>query len=194
MLLDVTDRQVLHDFAAARVAAGPVHILCNNAGVLYAYLPAHETSWELWDQILAVNLTAVFGMSRVIAPAMAARGRGAIINTASVAGYVAGGGGAAYTTSKHAVIGLTRQLAFDYGRAGVRVNAICPGATATGMTAELRTPTQANEHVDAAIAATPAGRWAEPEEVAALALFLASDQASFMHGAPVLVDGGWTLV
>jgi 3-oxoacyl-[acyl-carrier protein] reductase len=193
VVLDVTDREAIDAFAADAAARGPIDILCNNAGILDDYLPAHETSWELWSRILAVNLTGPFLMARAIVPTMLAQGKGAIVNTASIAAFVAGGGGAAYTTSKHGLLGLTRQLAFDYGRLGIRVNAICPGAIATGMTVELRTPELGNEHVNAAIEATPAGRWGEPEELAALALFLASDEASFMHGTPVLADGGWTL-
>jgi NAD(P)-dependent dehydrogenase (short-subunit alcohol dehydrogenase family) len=124
---------------------------------------------------------------------MLERGKGAIVNTASISSFIAGGGGAAYTASKHGVLGLTRQMAFDYGGKGIRVNAICPGATQTGMTQHLVTEEGRNEHVDAAIAGTPAGRWARPEEIAKLALFLASDDADFIHGAAYLIDGGWTL-
>jgi 3-oxoacyl-[acyl-carrier protein] reductase len=180
-------------FAAEQAAMGRIDVLCNNAGILDDYTPAHETSWDLWSRILAVNLTGPYLMVHSIVPTMLEQGRGAIVNTASIAGFVAGGGGAAYTTSKHGLIGFTKQLAFDYGARGIRANAICPGAIATGMTVELRTPGLGNEHVDAAIEATPAGRWGQPEEVAALALFLASDESSFMHGVPVLIDGGWTL-
>lgn len=190
VVLDVTDRDAVAAFGAGLER---VDILCNNAGILDDYRPAHETDWELWTRILGVNLTGPYLMSHAIVPTMLAQGRGAIVNTASIAGFVAGGGGAAYTTSKHGLIGFTKQLAFDYGRRGIRANAICPGAIATGMTVELRTPELGNEHVNAAIEATPAGRWGEPEEVAALALFLASDEAAFIHGVPVLVDGGWTL-
>jgi NAD(P)-dependent dehydrogenase (short-subunit alcohol dehydrogenase family) len=191
--LDVTDRDAVAAFAADAADRGRIDVLCNNAGILDDYVPAHETSWELWTRVLAVNLTGPFLMSRAVLPAMLDQGKGAIVNTASIAGFVAGGGGAAYTSSKHGLLGLTRQLAFDYGRRGIRANAICPGAVATGMTVELRTPELGNEHVNAAIAGTPAGRWGEPEEIAALALFLASDEASFIHGTPVLADGGWTL-
>jgi 3-oxoacyl-[acyl-carrier protein] reductase len=193
VVLDVSDRAAVAAFGAGLAARGRVDVLCNNAGILDDYTPAHETSWELWTRILAVNLNGPYLMAHALVPAMLEQGKGAIVNTASIAGVVAGGGGAAYTTSKHGLIGLTKQLAFDYGRHGIRANAICPGAIATGMTVELRTPELGNEHVNAAIEATPAGRWGEPEEVAALALFLASDDASFMHGVPVLVDGGWTL-
>ncbi|EHN10713.1 short-chain dehydrogenase/reductase SDR [Patulibacter medicamentivorans] len=191
--LDVTDADAVAATVAEVAGRGRIDVLCNNAGILDDYVPAHEASWELWSRILAVNLSGPFLLARAVVPTMLAQGAGAIVNTCSIAAFVGGGGGAAYTTSKHGLLGLTRQLAFDYGRHGIRVNAICPGAVATGMTTELRTPEQANEHVDAAIAATPAGRWGEPEEVAALALFLASDEASFIHGTPVLVDGGWTL-
>jgi NAD(P)-dependent dehydrogenase (short-subunit alcohol dehydrogenase family) len=193
VILDVTDRAAVAAFGADLAARGRVDVLCNNAGVLDDYTPAHETDWELWTRILGVNLNGPYLMAHAIVPTMLAQGKGAIVNTASIAGLVAGGGGAAYTTSKHGLIGFTKQLAFDYGRRGIRANAICPGAIATGMTVELRTPELGNEHVNAAIEATPAGRWGEPEEVAALALFLASDEASFVHGVPVLVDGGWTL-
>jgi NAD(P)-dependent dehydrogenase (short-subunit alcohol dehydrogenase family) len=190
VVLDVTDREAVAAFGAS---LDRVDVLCNNAGILDDYAPAHETDWALWTRILAVNLTGPYLMAHAILPGMIERGRGAIVNTASIAGFVAGGGGAAYTTSKHGLIGFTKQLAFDYGRLGIRANAICPGAIATGMTVELRTPEAGNEHVNAAIEATPAGRWGQPEEVANLALFLASDEASFIHGVPVLVDGGWTL-
>jgi 3-oxoacyl-[acyl-carrier protein] reductase len=191
--LDVSDPDAVAALVAAVAARGRIDVLCNNAGILDDYAPAHETSWERWRRTLAVNLDGPFLLSRAVAPVMVEQGAGAIVNTCSIAAYVAGGGGAAYTTSKHALLGLTRQLAFDYGPHGVRVNAVCPGAVATGMTTELRTPEQANAHVDAAIAATPAGRWGEPEEIAAVVLFLASDEASFVHGTPVLADGGWTL-
>lgn len=191
--LDVSDPDAVAALVETVAARGRIDVLCNNAGILDDYAPAHETSWERWRQILGVNLDGPFLLSRAVAPVMVAQGAGAIVNTCSIAAYVAGGGGAAYTTSKHALLGLTRQLAFDYGPHGVRVNAVCPGAVATGMTTELRTPEQANAHVDKAIAATPAGRWGTPEEIASVVLFLASDEASFVHGTPVLADGGWTL-
>lgn len=190
--LDVSDVPAVEAFGE-EVSGRAVDVLCNNAGVLDDYATAHETPPELWARILGVNLTGAYLMARAIVPGMLERGAGAVVNTASIAAFVGGGGGAAYTASKHGLLGLTRQMAFDYGRRGVRVNAICPGAVATGMTTHLRTDDGANAHVDAAIAATPAGRWGEPEEVAALALFLASDEASFIHGTPVLVDGGWTV-
>jgi NAD(P)-dependent dehydrogenase (short-subunit alcohol dehydrogenase family) len=147
----------------------------------------------LWNRVIGINLTGAFLFARAVIPGMMARKKGVIINTASISSFVAGGGGAAYTASKHGVVGLTRQLAFDYGQHGVRVNAICPGAIHTGMTNHLLTPEGRNPHVDAAVAGTPAGRWGKPEEIARLALFLASDDADFIHGAAYTIDGGWLL-
>ena len=170
-----------------------IDLLCNNAGVLDDYTPADQTSDELWQRVLGVNLTGAFYFARAVVPAMIAQGKGTIINTASISSFVAGGGGAAYTAAKHGLLGLTRQLAFDYGKHGVRVNAICPGAIHTGMTNHLLTPEGRNPHVDAAVAGTPAGRWGTPEEIARLALYLASDDADFIHGAAFTIDGGWLL-
>lgn len=172
-------------------ALGGVSILCNNAGILDDYAPLLDTSDELWDRIIDVNLKGMFLCARAVLPRMIVDGGGVIINTASIAGLVAGGGGTAYTASKHGVIGLTRQISLDYGSQGIRVNAICPGAVETGMTKAIL------ESGDAAVMdsvmSVPAGRHAQPEEIANLALFLASDESSFMHGAAVVIDGGWTI-
>jgi len=191
---DVSDRADVEGVVARTLERfGRVDILCNNAGVLDDYTPAGETSDELWHRTLAVNITGPFYFSRAVLTPMLAQKKGVIINTASISSFVAGGGGAAYTSSKHAVLGFTKQLAFDYGKHGIRANAICPGAIHTGMTGHLLTPEGRNPHVDAAVAATPAGRWGRPEEIAHMALFLASDEADFIHGAAFTVDGGWVL-
>ena len=160
--------------AAAMDQWGRVDIVCNNAGVLDDYIIAEETTTELWNR-------------------MVSQGKGVIINTASISAFIAGGGGSAYTVSKHGVLGLTRQLAFEYGRKGVRVNAICPGPIHTGMTEYLLTPEGRNEHVDSIIEALPAGRWGKPVEIARLAVYLASDDADFVHGSSYVMDGGWLL-
>jgi 3-oxoacyl-[acyl-carrier protein] reductase len=120
---------------------------------------------------------------------MLERGHGAIINVASTAGLNGGNGGVAYTASKHGVIGFTRQLCFDYARKGIRCNVICPGAVETGMTKEIFASRDAA--VMAAVESAPIGRWAQPDELANVALFLASDEASFVNGAVYLVDGGF---
>ncbi|MCW2597010.1 MAG: short-chain dehydrogenase/reductase [Jatrophihabitans sp.] len=188
-----SSEQVAAAVAFAVSEFGGVDIVCNNAGILDDYAACVETNDELWQRILGVNLTGPFLMCREAIPRMLAKGKGAIVNTASISAFIAGGGGAAYTASKHGVLGLTRQLAFEYGNKGVRVNAICPGAVQTGMTSYLLTEEGRNPHVDAAIAGTPAGRWGRPEEIARLVSYLVSDDADFIHGAAYAIDGGWML-
>lgn len=170
---------------------GRVDILVNNAGILDNYLSVTQTDEALWDKVLNVNLKSMFLTTRALIPQMVERGGGVIINVASIAALVAGGGGAAYTASKHGVVGLTRQIAFDYGQRGVRANAICPGAVETGMTKDIFAADDAA--VMAAVRSVPAGRYGKAEEIAKLALYLASDDASFVHGAAFVIDGGWTV-
>jgi len=170
--------------------AGRVDVLCNNAGIIDSFRPAHEVSLDEWNQNLAVNLTGPFLVARAVIPGMLARAKGVIINTASIASFSAAGGGTAYTAAKHGVIGLTRQLTFDYGKLGIRVNAICPGATLTGLTMpEDGSDTLPDSEPE--IMRTPAQRWCKPVEIARLALYLASDDAEFIHGTSVVIDGGW---
>lgn len=191
---DVSNEQSVKAAVAEAIKLwGRVDIVCNNAGILDDYATGEDTSTELWNRILGVNLSGPFFVCREVLPIMVKQGKGVIINTASISSFIAGGGGAAYTSSKHAVLGLTRQLAFEYGRKGVRVNAICPGPIHTGMTDYLLTPEGRNEHVDAIIEALPAGRWGKPVEIARLAVYLASDDADFVHGSAYVMDGGWLL-
>jgi 3-oxoacyl-[acyl-carrier protein] reductase len=186
--LDLRDGPAV-DAAAAELDA--VDVLVNNAGVSDQFTPAADTSDELWNRVVGVNLLAPFRLARGLVSGMVERGGGAIVNIASVAAISGGAGGTAYTVSKHGLLGLTRALATEYGPKGVRVNAVLPGAIRTAMTSSEDALV---EGVDEAIEATTAGRWAEPEEVAATALFLASEEASFVHGSAFKVDGGWTLV
>ncbi|ANM14495.1 2-hydroxypropyl-CoM dehydrogenase [Rhizobium sp. N122] len=166
-----------------------IDLLCNNAGILDGHAPAHEVSLEEWNRVLAVNLTGPFLMARAIIPHMLSQGKGAIINTSSTSGFSAAGGGSAYTASKHGVIGLTRQMTFEYGARGIRVNAICPGATATPLA--LPEHNAASPDMDLAISKVPARRWCQPEEIAKLAAFLGSDDADYVHGSAYVMDGGW---
>ncbi|AXI00929.1 3-oxoacyl-ACP reductase [Sporosarcina sp. PTS2304] len=170
--------------------AGEVDILCNTAGVLDGFAKTLETDEALWDRILETNVKGMFLVTNALLPSMTKRKSGVIVNMASIAGLVAGGGGAAYTASKHAVVGYTKQLSMDYCREGIRVNAIAPGAIETPMNA-------ADFAGDGAMAKwvaeeTPAGRWAQPEEVAKLTVYLASDASSYIHGTVIPIDGGWT--
>lgn len=189
--VDVSDvESVEASIRQVRGWAGRVDVLCNNAGIIDSFRPAHEISLAEWHRTLAVNLTGPFLMSRAVIPHMLEQSGGAIINTASISAFSAAGGGTAYTASKHGVLGLTRQLTFDYGRQGIRVNAICPGATATGLTMpEGGSDTLPDSETE--IARTPAGRWCEPREIARMAVYLASEDAAFIHGAAMVIDGGW---
>jgi 3-oxoacyl-[acyl-carrier protein] reductase len=187
---DVSDPEAVQAMADAAVERfGRVDVLLSNAGILDDFEPAAETSDEVWNRILGVNLNGMFFTARALIPQMLEHGGGAIINVASTAGLNGGNGGAAYTTSKHGVIGFTRQLCFDYARKGIRCNVICPGAVETGMTEEIFSSGDAE--VMKAVESAPIGRWAQPEELAAAALFLASDDASFVNGAVYVVDGGF---
>jgi 3-oxoacyl-[acyl-carrier protein] reductase len=187
---DVADEEAVTAMAEAAVDRfGRVDVLMNNAGILDDFQPAAETPTAVWERILRVNLYGQFFTARALLPQMVERGDGAIINVASTAGLNGGNGGAAYTTSKHGVIGFTRQLCFDYARKGIRCNVICPGAVETGMTMEIFASPDAA--VMAAVESAPIGRWAQPDELANAALFLASDEASFVNGAVYVVDGGF---
>ncbi|NGP45284.1 3-oxoacyl-ACP reductase [Bacillaceae bacterium SIJ1] len=168
-----------------------IDILSNTAGVLDDYAPTLETDEALWDKIIGINLKGAYLMTNEVLPQMLDRGKGTIMNVASIAAMVAGGGGAAYTASKHGLVGYTKQLSFDYGKKGIKANAICPGAVSTGMTEEILRDEDAP--VMESIKGVPAGRYAQPEEIANLALFLASDESDFIHGAVMPIDGGWTV-
>lgn len=163
---------------------GTIDVLVNNAGILDDFAPAGDTSDDLWDAVIGVNLDGPFYLTREALPALKdGDEEGIVINTASIAGKVAGGGGAAYTASKHGLIGLTKHLSEAYGP-DIRANAICPGAVKTGMTDDME------DELQEMSAVTPAERPADPEEIARVATFLASDDSSFIHGTPVNVDGG----
>ncbi|GLC87029.1 3-oxoacyl-ACP reductase [Lysinibacillus piscis] len=166
-----------------------IDILLNTAGILDGFAKTLETDEALWNQIMDTNVKGTFLVTNAILPSMVARQAGVIINMASIAGLVAGGGGAAYTASKHAIVGYTKQLDLDYCRVGIRANAIAPGA--------IQTPMNRADFVgDGAMAKwvadeTPAGRWAQPIEVANLTLYLASQAADYIHGTVMPIDGGW---
>lgn len=164
---------------AAADAFGRLDVMVNNAGV----------SQRDWDTTLAVNLSGVYYGCKHASERMAAQGGGAIINLASILGLVGIGSEDPYVAAKHGVVGLTRNFAITYARRGVRVNCINPGFIATPMTRLVAANEATRKLVETQ---TPMGRWGRPEEIAKAALFLASDDSSYMTGAPLIVDGGWT--
>ncbi|WP_077612505.1 SDR family NAD(P)-dependent oxidoreductase [Clostridium sp. Marseille-P2415] len=175
---------------------GQIDIVSNTAGIYDYCAPSLETSEEAWDRLMDVNVKAPYRISNLILPQMIERGKGVIINIASCSGLLAGGGGAGYTASKHAVIGYTKQLSCDYGPKGIKVNAICPGLIETPMVTPMingEAGEAAGEAIMAQVRATPAQRFAQPVEVAQLALFLASEDSDFIHGSAVVIDGGYTI-
>lgn len=169
---------------------GRADIVCNNAGVLDGFTPLGDVSDELWNRIIGVNLTGCFFVSRAFLPSMLEAGGGTFVNLASMAGLVAQAGGLAYTVSKHGVIGLTRQVSADYGSRGIRANAICPGAIKTDLSKSFLDNAP---DVLKVVESVPAGRQGRPEEIAELATYLASDASGFVHGAAMVIDGGWTI-
>ncbi len=167
-----------------------IDVLVNAAGVLS--IGAADTMEQAeWDRVLGVNLTGTWLVSKHVVRRMAAAGSGSIVNLASVEGLIGFSGQTAYNVSKGGVVLLTRNMATDFGAAGVRVNCLCPGLIDTPLTAILRDPGFARIR-DRFVAWHLLGRAGQPEEVAAAALFLASDDASFVHGTALTVDGGLT--
>lgn len=172
---------------AARLAAMDVDILVNNGGTIRR-APAAQHSDEDFDHVMEVNLRAAWVLSREIGRTMLARGHGRIVSTASMLSFQGGVNVPGYTASKSALAGLTKALANEWASSGVNVNAVAPGYVATANTAQLRAdPARSQEILDR----IPAGRWAEPEDIAGAVLFLCSPAADYITGAILPVDGGW---
>lgn len=186
---DLTDHVHISRAVKAGINAfGQIDILCNTAGSLDGYTRSLETSEALWDRVFDINVKAVYRLTNAVLPGMLERGAGIVVNMASIASFKAGGGGAAYTSSKHAIVGFTRQLAGDYGRRGIRVNAICPGMIETAMTRDV--VVDQDSALVKALKRVPAGRLGQPEDIARVALFLSGPGAEFIHGTTIVVDGG----
>ena len=166
---------------------GRLDILVNNAGIIRRQ-PALEYSEENWDDVLDVNLRAVFFMSQAAARVMSEAGGGKIINIASMLSFQGGITVPSYTASKSAVAGITRALANEWSRLRINVNAIAPGYMATENTAPLRTDEIRSASI---LDRIPAGRWGTPDDLKGIAVFLASEASAYVHGAIIPVDGGW---
>ncbi|HEX4358858.1 MAG TPA: glucose 1-dehydrogenase [Pseudonocardia sp.] len=186
---DVTDAGEVEALVAHAVATyGGLHCAHNNAGVLGPSAKLVDVSEADWATVLSVNLTAVFLCMKHEITAMLAAGGGSIVNTSSFSGLVAVPFASAYVASKHGVVGLTKAAAVEYGRKGIRVNAVCPGTTRTQMNEQRAesSPAMAKAMTDI----TPMRRLAEPAEIADSVVWLCSDAASFVNGHALPVDGG----
>lgn len=185
---DVSDAAVVEGLVAQTVAwGGGMHLLVNNAGIGGPSAPTGEYPLDGWDKVIGINLNGVFYGLRFGIPAMLASGGGAIVNIASILGSVGFANAPAYVAAKHAVVGLTKNAAMEYATQGIRVNAIGPAFIDTPLLAGFDEAAR-----NWLISLHPAGRLGTSEEVAALTLFLLSEQASFITGSYHLVDGGYT--
>jgi NAD(P)-dependent dehydrogenase (short-subunit alcohol dehydrogenase family) len=186
---DVTDPDACVAMVSAAVETfGRLDVAVNNAGVAPAgFLRLAEVEIDDWRRVLATNLDGVFYSMRAEIPALVDDGGGSIVNMSSIYGVVARAGVAAYTASKHGVLGLTRTAAIEYGRDGVRVNAVGPATTETPLTRDV-----IERQREALVARLLIGRVATPADIAPLVVFLASDAAAFCTGGWYPVDGGWT--
>lgn len=169
-------------------AAGPVDILVNNAGIWSLPVPTEAVSEETLLESYRTNVLAPFLLTGALAPAMAQRGGGAVVNIGSITGLIGGDKSALYSSTKAAVHSLTKSWAAEYGPQGVRVNAVAPGPIATDRALESA------DHVAPVLARIPSRRMSTPDEVAAAVVFLAGDDAANIHGAVLSVDGGWAAV
>jgi NAD(P)-dependent dehydrogenase (short-subunit alcohol dehydrogenase family) len=191
--LDVTNQADVDEVvgSTATLGAGRIDVLCNVAGIADRYLAAHEVDDETWQRVMAVNVDGPMRMSRAVLALMLEQKSGAIVNVASAAGMRGGTAGAAYTASKHAVIGLTRSIAWTYAYEGIRCNAVLPGGTHTPIVDSLEPPDSWVYRRYRAVLRQGV-RMAQPDELAATISWLASSEASNVNGAMVASDGGWS--
>ena len=191
---DVTKSDEVQTYVKTALDAyGAIDCFFNNAGIEGKVMPMQEYDEAVFDAVIGVNLKGVFLGMRHVLPVMLRQGRGAVVNTASTAGLFGGPGMAAYVASKHAVLGMTKVASADVARLGVRVNAVCPGPVETRMMRSLEAQINPAEPatVHAAFSAgIPSGRYAMPEEVANVVMYLCSDLASDITGSHIVIDGG----
>ncbi|MCQ4086383.1 SDR family oxidoreductase [Saccharibacillus sp. JS10] len=170
---------------------GTLDILVNNAGIMDGFVPAGDLTDELWERVFAINTTGPMRSIRKSLPIFIEKGQGVIVNVASAGGLNGSRAGMAYTASKHAVVGMTKNIGFQYAAKGIRCNAIAPGAVETNIGASMGQPNEFGvERAMAGINLNP--RVGKPEEIAKVALFLASEDASFVNGIVLVADSGWS--
>ncbi|PZU31838.1 MULTISPECIES: SDR family NAD(P)-dependent oxidoreductase [unclassified Microbacterium] len=186
---DITTQESIDAIVAA--AGERIDALANIAGINDDFSPLHETTDAMWDRVMGVNVTGAFKLTRAVLPAMIAAGAGSVVNIASEAGLRGSASGNAYTTSKHAVIGMTRSAAFMYGPAGIRVNAVAPGGVATGIPFPPHVSEAGQARLQPFQASIPT--LATAEQLAASITFLLSDDGVNLNGVVLPSDGGWSV-
>lgn len=190
---DVSDQAAVDATVEAAVQAGKLGGLVNNAGIMDNFAPAARTTDDMWQRVMRVNVDSVFKYTRAVVPHFIENGGGAIVNLASAAGIRGAAAGAAYTASKHAVVGLTRNTAYVHAKEHIRVNAVAPGGVETNVMASIDPSTYDAGAMEATGPVhSTAVRTAQPKELAELIIFLLSDEASNVNGAIIPSDGGWS--
>lgn len=188
---DVSKEESVIDLIETAIADfGGLDILVNNAGIMDNFTPLDRVNDGLWEKVMAVNVNGPFYTSRLAIRHMLTKGKGVIINIASIGGLFGARAGLAYTTSKHALVGMTKNIGFMYAKKGIRCNAIAPGGVNTNIMKNAQPDAEGAVLCSSGIGSNP--RMGEPEEIAKTALFLASDESSFITGEVITVDGGWT--
>lgn len=169
---------------------GGLDILVNNAGIMDNFIPLDRLGDGLWEKVMSVNVNGPFYASRLAVRHMLTKGKGVIINISSIGGLQGSRAGLAYTTSKHALVGMTKNIGFMYAKKGIRCNAIAPGGVNTNIMKNAQPDAEGAVLCSSGIGSNQ--RMGEPEEIAKTALFLASDDSSFITGTVITADGGWT--
>ena len=188
--LDVTDKEQVEAMIDHVVEEfGRLDILHNNAGIMDEMMPIGELTDDIYQSVMEVNVYGPMCAMRKAVNVMLQQGGGVIINTASVAGLRGNRAGAAYTASKHAIIGMTKNTAFMYGDKNIRCNAICPGGVETEVGVHIKNPSELG--MAKAMSGAQFAKTGQPIDIAKVALFLASDNSSFVNGVAVAADGGW---
>lgn len=185
------EASVDHLVEKALAAYGTIDVLVNNAGIMDNMAAAADVDDAIWKRVFAINTDGVMYLTRKVLPTMLAKKDGRIINVTSLGGLFGGRAGATYTASKHAVVGYTKNTAFMYAKDGIRCNGIAPGGVATSIGESMKEINEDGAKKQAAgMGLNP--RIGQPEEIASVALFLACDESSFVNGAVIPVDGGWS--
>ncbi|MCP3799896.1 SDR family oxidoreductase [Allokutzneria sp. A3M-2-11 16] len=187
LVLDLSDPDAVRPAITSLLAKRQIDVLVNNAGMIHRE-PAAELGLDQWRRVLSVNLDSAFALAQAVGRPMLARGRGKIINIASLLSFQGGILVSGYTASKHALAGLTKALSNEWAERGVQVNAIAPGYIRTNNTAPLLVDPVREPAIRSRI---PAGRWGEPGDVVGAAVFLASSASDYVNGHTLVVDGGW---